>query len=162
MSASDITQEFSFIGKTKKGRYVIHEHHASRLHFDLRLEIAGTLKSWAVPKGPSLNPREKRLAVAVSDHTLSYIDFEGSIAEGKYGAGEVRIWDRGDFTTKESAIDQYEAGKLNFVLAGEKLRGEFNLVKMKKGSDEWLLIKTRDQYSDESWKIKTVLSPRKK
>lgn len=85
-------------------RFVIHEHHASRLHFDLRLEIDGALKSWAVPKGVSMNPSEKRLAIEVPDHSLGYIDFEGEIAEGKYGAGAVRIWDNGEFEAVKKSI----------------------------------------------------------
>src|SRR5262245_7507606 len=109
-------------------RFVIHEHHASHLHFDLRLEIAGVLKSWAVPKGVSMNPKDKRLAVAVPDHSLTYIDFEGTLAEGSYGAGRVAIWDKGKFEA-ENAEAQLRAGKLVLRFYGAKLRGEFTLVK---------------------------------
>jgi bifunctional non-homologous end joining protein LigD len=137
-------------------RFVIHEHHATRLHFDLRLEIAEALKSWAVPKGPSLNPADKRLAVAVSDHSLSYIDFEGTIREGSYGAGEVRIWDKGYFEA-ENAEDQLEKGKLLFTFYGEKLKGEFTLVKFWNHEKNWLLIKSPDEFADANWKLETVL-----
>jgi bifunctional non-homologous end joining protein LigD len=139
-------------------KFVIHEHHARRLHFDLRLEMSGVLKSWAVPKGPSLDPAEKRLAVAVPDHSLSYGDFEGTLAEGTYGAGEVRIWDDGTYETKGDPILQYEKGKIVFTVFGLKIRGEFALVKMRgKGEDNWLLIKADDRYADPSWTLKTVL-----
>lgn len=104
-------------------RFVIHEHHASRLHFDLRLEIAGVLKSWAVPKGVSMNPQEKRLAVHVPDHALGYIDYEGTIREGNYGAGEVRIWDKGEFETTGDAEAQLGKGKLIFNFHGAKIKG---------------------------------------
>ena len=138
-------------------RFVIHEHHASRLHFDLRLEIAGVLKSWAVPKGVSLNPTEKRLAVQVPDHSLSYINFEGRIAEGNYGAGEVRIWDKGEFETFEDAEKQLEKGKLVFTFYGEKLKGEFSLVKFWNHEKNWLIIKSKDEFADKNWKLETVL-----
>src|SRR4028119_1162045 len=98
-----------------KRRFVIHEHYATNLHFDLRLEIGGVLKSWAVPKGLSLNPNHKRLAIEVPDHSLSYIDFEGTIAEGKYGAGAVVVWDNGDYLTNGDAAEQLRNGRLNFV-----------------------------------------------
>lgn len=137
-------------------RFVIHEHHASRLHFDLRLEIAGALKSWAVPKGVSMNPSEKRLAIEVPDHSLGYIDFEGEIAEGKYGAGAVRIWDNGEFEA-ENAAENLVKGKLVFTFYGAKLKGEFTLVKMKNQEKNWLIIKSKDEFADENWKLQTVL-----
>ena len=138
-------------------RFVIHEHHARNLHFDLRLEIDGVLKSWAVPKGPSLNPADKRLAVEVPDHSLSYIDFEGTIDEGKYGAGEVRIWDDGTFETNGDPLEQFNDGKIVFLIFGLKLRGEFALVKMKNRGNNWLLIKADDHFADPNWKLQTVL-----
>ncbi len=141
-------------------RFVIHEHHASRLHFDLRLEIAGVLKSWAVPKGVSMNPQEKRLAVAVPDHSIGYIDFEGTIREGSYGAGEVRIWDKGEFEA-ENAEEQWQRGKLIFTIYGSKLKGEFTLVKMDDQPKNWLIIKSKDEFADRNWKLETVLKPRK-
>lgn len=137
-------------------RFVIHEHHASRLHFDLRLEIGGVLKSWAVPKGVSMNPADKRLAVEVPDHSLGYIDFEGRIAEGSYGAGEVRIWDQGEFEA-ENAAEQLKKGKLVFKIYGKKLKGEFTLVQMKNQKKNWLIIKARDEFADNNWKLETVL-----
>ncbi|HEX8565603.1 MAG TPA: DNA polymerase ligase N-terminal domain-containing protein [Pyrinomonadaceae bacterium] len=138
----------------KPSRFVIHEHHATNLHFDFRLEIAGVLKSWAVPKGVSLNPNEKRLAVVVPDHAVSYIDFEGTLAEGTYGAGEVRIWDNGEF---EIVGGQLEKGKLIFRLFGKKLQGEFALLRMKGNERNWLLIKSKDEFADLNWKLETVL-----
>lgn len=141
-------------------RFVIHEHHASRLHFDLRLEIEGVLKSWAVPKGISMNPADKRLAVAVPDHSLGYIDFEGRISEGSYGAGEVRIWDKGEFEA-QNASKQLKEGKLVFTIYGEKLKGEFALVKMSNQEKNWLIIKAKDKFADKNWKLETVLKPEK-
>lgn len=143
-------------------RFVIHEHHARRLHFDLRLEMAGVLRSWAVPKGPSLDPADKRLAVAVPDHSLSYIDFEGTIDEGSYGAGEVRVWDDGHYETKADPVKQVEKGKLVFEFFGLKLRGEFALVKISGQEKNWLLIKANDHFADTTWQIETVLQPKKK
>lgn len=140
-----------------KKRFVIHEHHASRLHFDLRLEIAGVLKSWAVPKGVSMNPTEKRLAVAVPDHSLSYIGFEGTLAEGTYGAGEVRIWDKGEFEADENAEEKLKKGKLIFTFHGAKLKGEFTLVKFWNHEKNWLIIKSKDEFADADWKLETVL-----
>jgi bifunctional non-homologous end joining protein LigD len=122
------------------GIFVVHEHHASRLHYDFRLEIDGVLKSWAVPKGPSMNPGDKRLAVMVPDHPLAYASFEGIIPEGMYGAGEVVIWDKG----------RYE-------LSGKKLKGRFALVRMK-GRSDWLLIKGRDSYALEDWQTRPILT----
>jgi bifunctional non-homologous end joining protein LigD len=136
--------------------FVIHKHAARALHYDLRLELEGVLKSWAVPKGPSQDPSVKRLAVMVEDHPLDYKDFEGIIPEGNYGAGSVIIWDRG-FYRHPSAKDRRESerllqaglrkGNLKFVLAGEKLQGEFALVKIGKGDKSWLLLKKKDQYA---------------
>ncbi|WP_250483675.1 DNA ligase D [Caballeronia sp. GaOx3] len=132
--------------------FVIQEHDARRLHYDFRLELDGTLKSWAVPKGPSLDPSVKRLAVHVEDHPLDYGSFEGDIPEGNYGAGSVIVWDRGTWApqsgTVEEAAREYEKGKLKFVLDGEKLHGGWTLVKSHmRGSgdkEQWLLIKERD------------------
>ncbi|MGI8640114.1 MAG: DNA polymerase ligase N-terminal domain-containing protein [Pyrinomonadaceae bacterium] len=140
-------------------RFVIHEHHASRLHFDLRLEIGGVLKSWAVPKGVSMNPQEKRLAVQVPDHSLGYIGFEGTLAEGTYGAGEVRIWDKGEFEAQENVLEQLKKGKLVFTFYGAKLKGEFTLVKMWNQEKNWLVIKSKDGFADKDWKLKMVLEP---
>ena len=118
--------------------FVVHEHHARHLHFDLRLEMEGALKSWAVPKGPSMDPKDKRLAVLVPDHTLEYGSFEGVIPEGQYGAGTVHIWDKGDFSLSKGSMEE---GKLEFTLNGRKLRGAFVLIRMKGKQKEWLLIK---------------------
>ncbi len=141
-------------------RFVIHEHHATRLHFDLRLEIGGVLKSWAVPKGVSMNPGEKRLAVHVPDHSIGYINFEGTLAEGTYGAGRVAIWDNGEFES-ENAEEQLRKGKLVFAFYGKKLKGEFTLVKMWNQEKNWLVIKSKDGFADANWKLETVLQPKK-
>jgi bifunctional non-homologous end joining protein LigD len=140
-------------------RFVIHEHDATHLHYDFRLEMDGVLKSWAIPKGPSMNPAEKRLAVKVEDHPLEYADFEGIIPEGNYGAGAVSIWDSGSYELLEKALD-----KISFSLKGKELRGGFTLVHLKgrgKGN-EWLLIKQKDEYADSGWKLKTGLTPAKR
>jgi len=136
--------------------FVIHKHAARALHYDLRLELKGVLKSWAVPKGPSLDPSLKRLAVMVEDHPLDYKDFEGVIPEGNYGAGSVIIWDRG-FYYQPSARDIKESekllleglrkGNMKFVLEGEKLQGEFALVKTGRYEKSWLLLKKKDRYA---------------
>jgi bifunctional non-homologous end joining protein LigD len=136
--------------------FVIHKHAARALHYDLRLELEGVLKSWAVPKGPSLDPSLKRLAVMVEDHPLDYKDFEGVIPEGNYGAGSVIIWDRG-FYHHPSAIDRKESekllldglkkGNMKFVLEGKKLQGEFALVKTYRDEKSWLLLKKKDRYA---------------
>ncbi len=140
--------------------FVIQRHKASRLHYDFRLEMDGVLKSWAVPKGPSLNPADKRLAMMVEDHPYDYKDFKGIIPEGNYGAGIVEIWDNGTYTalTDDKTADHkkllkagLKAGNLKFVLKGKKLKGEFALVKIKnKDSDKdnaWLLIKHNDKFA---------------
>lgn len=138
--------------------FVVHKHAARNLHYDLRLELDGVLKSWAVPKGPSMDPSLKRLAMMVEDHPFDYKDFEGVIPEGNYGAGSVIIWDRG-FYYHPSATDKKEnekllhdglkKGDLKFVLAGEKLQGEFALVRMGKDGRSWLLLKKKDRYAGE-------------
>jgi bifunctional non-homologous end joining protein LigD len=153
-------------------RFVVQKHDASRLHYDLRLEINGVLKSWAVPKGPSLNPEDKRLAMEVEDHPYDYKDFEGIIPKGNYGAGTVIVWDEGTyeplepFKDKKSAerdlYKQWKAGSIKVLLKGKKLKGEFALVKMK-GQQEnaWLLIKHKDKYASEAdvtTKDKSVVS----
>ena len=143
--------------KPIRKRFVIHEHHATQLHFDLRLEIGGTGKSWAVPKGPSMDPDDKRLAVAVPDHSLSYFKFEGTLAEGTYGAGDVRIWDSGFYETLVDPILQYEEGKLSFSFLGKKVRGAFLLTRIARQPKNWLLIKREDSFVDIDWKLKTIL-----
>lgn len=144
-------------------RFVIHEHKASRLHYDFRLEMAGVLMSWAVPKGPSMNPADKRLAVMVPDHPLEYGDFEGIIPEGRYGAGPVVIWDSGTYEAlgPGDPLKQLETGKFAFTLYGDKLKGEFVLTRLARGETgkEWLLIKQKDAYTDPSWKLQTELTP---
>ncbi len=138
------------------GLFVVHKHAARRLHFDLRLEMEGVLRSWAVPKGPSYNPSDKRLAVLVEDHPLEYGDFEGLIPEGNYGAGAVIVWDRGRWEPREDPLEGMANGKLLFELHGLKLRGLWTLVKLKKGEKEWLLIKERDGHASTD---DTVLPP---
>ncbi|MBV9242978.1 MAG: 3'-phosphoesterase [Acidobacteria bacterium] len=145
--------------KVFRKRFVVHEHHARNLHFDLRLEIDGVLKSWAVPKGPSMRAADKRLAIAVPDHSLSYIDYEGTISEGKYGAGDVRVWDDGKYETDADPAKQLERGKIVLRFFGLKLRGEFVLVRVYGKEDQWLLIKAHDHWSDPDWKLETVLPP---
>ena len=143
-------------GKTLQ--FVVQKHAASRLHYDFRLELNGVLLSWAIPKGPSLNPADKRLAVHVEDHPFDYKDFEGVIPEGNYGAGTVIVWDRGTYEPLEPARSKtekqklltrdFEKGSLKFRMDGEKLKGEFALVKMKgREADSWLLIKHRDEFA---------------
>jgi bifunctional non-homologous end joining protein LigD len=139
--------------------FVVQKHRASRLHYDLRLELDGVFKSWAVPKGPSLNPHEKRLAIMVEDHPLEYGTFEGEIGGGLYGAGEVIVWDWGSYrplagetkeAMQEQIREQLEQGELQAVLSGEKLHGAFILIRQPRfGEKAWLLIKERDRYTSD-------------
>ncbi len=141
------------------GLFIVHMHAATRLHWDLRLEMEGVLRSWAVPKGPSANRADKRLAVNVEDHPIEYGDFEGIIPEGNYGAGAVIVWDRGVWVPLEDPFEGFKKGKLLFELKGYKLRGKWTLVKLKKGVKEWLLIKEKDEYvSDAAYSDESVLS----
>jgi len=130
-------------------RFVVQQHAARRTHYDFRLELDGALKSWAVPKGPSPNPADKRLAVHVEDHPVEYANFEGLIPPGNYGAGAVIVWDRGRWVALNDPAEGLVKGKLLFELRGYKLRGKWTLVKTKRGKDEWLLIKERDAYATE-------------
>ena len=130
-------------------RFVIHKHAATSLHYDLRLEVGDALKSWAVPKGPSTDPRDKRLAMAVEDHPLDYADFEGVIPEGEYGAGAVIVWDSGEYRNLSDApLEQALAdGHAVVELRGEKLHGGYALTRIG-GDRRWLLVKTRDKGAD--------------
>jgi bifunctional non-homologous end joining protein LigD len=134
------------VGRASGRQFVVQKHDATRLHYDFRLEHDGVLKSWAVPRGPSRNPADKRVAVHVEDHPVEYADFEGVIPEGNYGAGAVIVWDRGIYVPLEDLDEGFEKGKLLFELKGYKLRGVWTLVKIKKSENDWLLIKERDAF----------------
>jgi bifunctional non-homologous end joining protein LigD len=142
--------------------FVVQKHDATRLHYDFRLAVNGVLASWAVPKGPSMNPADKRLAVRTEDHPLEYARFEGVIPPGQYGAGTVMVWDLGKYEPLENPPEEQLArGKLQIVLQGEKLRGGFTLVQLENRSmnsrrDYWLLIKSRDEYAVPSWDIESA------
>ena len=137
--------------------FVIQKHAATRLHYDFRLELDGVMKSWAVPKGPSMDPAVKRLAMEVEDHPIEYNTFEGTIPKGQYGGGTVMLWDRGIYTYGDTDLEPvaglrrgYAKGDLKFVLLGERLKGSFVLVRTKRGDrgkNEWLLIKHRDEFA---------------
>ena len=158
--------------------FVVQKHDATSLHYDFRLEIDGVLKSWSIPKGPSLNPADKRLAMQTEDHPVDYANFEGWIPKGHYGAGEVIVWDTGEYVPQdlklrlippeqanEEASKQHAAGQLKFELRGHKLRGSWALVKMKgRGEKSWLLIKHDDEAADREYpiiaQVESVLSGR--
>ena len=129
--------------------FVVQRHHARRLHYDFRLELDGVLKSWAVPKEPSRDPADKRLAVRTEDHPLDYGSFEGTIPEGEYGAGRVKIWDRGEWEPLDDPREGLEKGKLSFVLKGRRMKGGWTLVRMRprrrETNENWLLIKMDDK-----------------
>lgn len=146
--------------------FVVQRHKASHLHYDLRLEMDGVLKSWAIPKGPSMNPKDKRLAIMVEDHPYDYKDFEGVIPEGNYGAGIVEIWDEGSYSDLENSekkmaekklLKELKDGSIKFSLNGKKLKGEFALVRMKsRGENTWLLLKHKDEFAvDEEYNSET-------
>ena len=146
-------------GSPKKVRFYVQKHRGRNLHYDFRLEIEGVLKSWAIPKGPSLNPADKRLAMLVEDHPLEYGPFEGVIPAGQYGAGPVLLWDFGTYTfipearTKKeeppaSMQEAFERGVLKFELKGKKCKGRWGLIHMKNRGNAWLLVKDRDSYSN--------------
>ena len=137
-------------GGSKMPYFVVHEHHARNLHFDLRLEKDGVLKSWALPKGPSMNPADKRLAIMVEDHPLDYGDFEGVIPEGHYGAGKVYIWDKGEYSTVKGSIEE---GQWEINMNGDILKGNFVLIKLKGRDDQWLFIKKKDKFADYNFKL---------
>ena len=131
-------------------RFVVQKHRATALHYDFRLEAGGTMRSWAVPKGPSLDPKQRRLAMEVEDHPLEYASFEGIIPEGEYGGGTVMIWDEGVWTPMDEDVDPAKAiasGEIRFVLAGKKLKGSWTLVNT--GERKWLLVKRRDEYASQ-------------
>jgi bifunctional non-homologous end joining protein LigD len=149
------TLEPSGAGSRSNGgrAYLIQKHAASRLHYDFRLALDGVLKSWAVTKGPSLNPADKRLAVHVEDHPLDYGSFEGTIPQGQYGGGTVMLWDQGTWEAIGDAHRDYAKGNLVFELKGKRLKGRWHLVRMRgrEGAgkrENWLLIKGKDEYAD--------------
>jgi bifunctional non-homologous end joining protein LigD len=152
-------------GRARRGDnkriFVVQKHAASRLHYDFRLAINGVLVSWAIPRGPSMKPADKRLAVRTEDHPLAYADFEGVIPEGQYGAGTVMIWDTGPYDTQDGIPPERQVaqGKIDVQLHGTKLRGGFTLVRTgsrsvsPKDKERWLLIKHRDAHADSAWDI---------
>lgn len=146
-------------------RFVVHEHGSKRHHYDFRIEIGGVLRSWAVPKGPSMDPADKRLAVMVPDHPVGYIDFEAIIPEGRYGAGPVIVWDSGEFLPIDTGdpAAALAGGRLSFELKGKKLKGAFALARMKhmprSTGKEWLLMKRKDDHAKAGYETKSDLTP---
>jgi bifunctional non-homologous end joining protein LigD len=171
-SPANTTEPFGGKSKSKKLEFVVQKHAASRLHYDFRLEMNGVLKSWAIPKGPSMDPLVKHLAMQVEDHPYDYRNFEGIIPEGQYGGGTVIVWDNGYYEPLEQAESKaaqekimqkaFKAGSIKIRMFGKKLKGEFALVKTKGwGENSWLIIKHRDEYASEieiTMKDKSVLS----
>ena len=153
----DVRSETATPRAVDHGRFVVQRHRARRLHYDFRLELGGVLVSWAVPRGPSLDPEQRRLAVHVEDHPIEYFDFEGTIPSRQYGAGDVIVWDWGTWTADAANPDAsaaLERGELKFSLEGEKLRGAFVLVRMgwtDSPKDQWLLIHRRDASARRGW-----------
>ncbi|HVG17685.1 MAG TPA: non-homologous end-joining DNA ligase [Blastocatellia bacterium] len=145
------------VKQTGQRRFMIHEHHASILHFDFRMEIDEVAKSWSIPRGPSMNPKDRRLAVQVEDHPVEYMKFEGEIPEGEYGAGLSLIWDSGTFDAEGDPARGWDEGSLEFTLRGDKLKGGFVLFRMKgrerNGKPQWLLVKKKDEFADEGWEL---------
>ena len=137
------------VARSSGNSFVIQKHDATRLHYDFRLEMEGVLRSWAIPKGPSLNPAEKRLAVQTEDHPMDYGGFEGVIPEGNYGAGNVMVWDNGTYemVDPETPKKGWAKGKFHFILKGKKLHGEWVLVRGSRSPKEWLFFKVRDKYA---------------
>ena len=143
--------------------FVVQKHYASRLHYDFRLELDGILKSWAIPKGPTLDPANKHLAISVDDHPFEYKNFSGIIPEGNYGAGRVEIWDTGTYLALDSSESKdtalkvrggFDNGHITIILSGKKLNGEFALIKLRKAKkNDWLLIKKNDQFAIRGWDI---------
>lgn len=139
--------------KSKAHAYLIQKHEARNLHFDFRLEHEGVLKSWAIPRGPSMDPGDKRLAVRTEDHPLEYGSFEGSIPKGQYGGGTVMLWDEGTWEPLADPDEGFREGKLKFIVHGKRLHGAFALVRLrsdtgrKQGKENWLLIKEKDEYA---------------
>ncbi len=148
-------------GTKKKLHFVIQKHAASHLHFDFRLELDGVMKSWAVPKGPSYDPKVRRLAMQVEDHPIEYNTFEGTIPEGEYGGGTVMLWDRGTYEAEnggglEALRDGYERGDLKILMHGKRMEGGWVLVRMRtddRGRSQWLLIKHRDEFADPDYDV---------
>lgn len=134
-------------GPARGHSFCVQQHLARRLHYDVRLELDGVLKSWAVPRGPSLVPGEKRLAMQTEDHPVDYGDFEGVIPEGEYGGGTVLLWDRGRWDELGDPREGLRNGKLDFVLHGTKLHGKFAFVRLRDASNAWLLVKARDEHA---------------
>jgi bifunctional non-homologous end joining protein LigD len=133
---------------TSNLRFVVQRHEARRLHYDFRLETQkGALKSWAIPKDISINPKVKRLAVMTEDHPVDYLLLEGVIPEGNYGAGTVIVWDTGTYITQQELLGQIESGKISFSLFGQKLRGRYSLVKSDRDENQWFLIKANDEFA---------------